>query len=398
MVGNSGAQLINLGIAPILTRLYTPDDFGLFALFMASVTIGATVASAKYESAILLPSRTHQAWQLVLLCFGLSTLAAALVLVSGLVVHFFFDSNIWGLILSLSGLGIWMTAAILILNSWLTRHKDFSTISKGKLVQAGATGLLAVSMGFLSVPFLNGLLLSALGGQLCGLLYTWSRVWVATKTYHFHRRLMSATAVRYADFPLYALTSEGVAAIARELPNYFIHLFFGNTVLGFYSLAVRVLQLPKLVLSMTMGEVYVQRAAEMIRDRKPLGVFTSQLMVGLLLAAVVCFLPIWFAGSFLFAWVFGASWADTGTIAIYLTPWFIVWFASSPLAYLFYVKRQLHLLLTWQVANLAVRCSFFFGFGESLPYLSFLSAYGWVSAGVEMLLLAMILHLAWQRT
>ncbi len=41
------AQAIPIAISPILTRIYTPEDFGVFALFLAILGVFSVVASAR---------------------------------------------------------------------------------------------------------------------------------------------------------------------------------------------------------------------------------------------------------------------------------------------------------------------------------------------------------------
>ena len=43
--GSALAQLVGLACAPILTRLYTPEDFGLLGIFMAVSAVAATIAT-----------------------------------------------------------------------------------------------------------------------------------------------------------------------------------------------------------------------------------------------------------------------------------------------------------------------------------------------------------------
>ena len=46
--GTSIAQFIPILISPILTRIYTPEDFGLFALFIAITVMFGSIANGKY--------------------------------------------------------------------------------------------------------------------------------------------------------------------------------------------------------------------------------------------------------------------------------------------------------------------------------------------------------------
>ena len=51
------SQLINLAISPVLTRVYTPDEFGYFATFLSVVAILASISTGGYTQAIMLPKK-----------------------------------------------------------------------------------------------------------------------------------------------------------------------------------------------------------------------------------------------------------------------------------------------------------------------------------------------------
>jgi O-antigen/teichoic acid export membrane protein len=67
MTGTTIAQAIPIAISPILTRIYTPEDFGVFALYMSVVSIVSVVATGRYELAIMLPKKDEDAINIVTL-------------------------------------------------------------------------------------------------------------------------------------------------------------------------------------------------------------------------------------------------------------------------------------------------------------------------------------------
>lgn len=58
--GSLVANLIGLIAVPVLSRLYSPSDFGLLALFMSVAAIARSVATGRYEMAVPL-TRTQGA-------------------------------------------------------------------------------------------------------------------------------------------------------------------------------------------------------------------------------------------------------------------------------------------------------------------------------------------------
>ena len=53
MTGTIISQAIMLGVSPILTRIYSPTEFGLFAIYMSIVSLFSVIATGRYEMSVL---------------------------------------------------------------------------------------------------------------------------------------------------------------------------------------------------------------------------------------------------------------------------------------------------------------------------------------------------------
>ena len=57
ITGTAMAQAVPLALSPILTRLYTPKDFGFLAIYMSVATVATTLVTLKYDTAIIIPKK-----------------------------------------------------------------------------------------------------------------------------------------------------------------------------------------------------------------------------------------------------------------------------------------------------------------------------------------------------
>lgn len=64
LAGTAAGQLLALFAAPVLARLYTARDFGLFATISAVIVIVGTLGPARFELAIPLPASDRHAFSL----------------------------------------------------------------------------------------------------------------------------------------------------------------------------------------------------------------------------------------------------------------------------------------------------------------------------------------------
>ena len=77
--GTAAAQLANLASYPILARLYSPSDFGVFAMFVAVSAIPSAIACARFDLAVpTAPSAGRFAimWLCIVIAAGMGAASA----------------------------------------------------------------------------------------------------------------------------------------------------------------------------------------------------------------------------------------------------------------------------------------------------------------------------------
>ena len=127
MTGTALAQALPILISPILTRLYSDKDFGLFSLYSSIVMGILTIGSLRYNMAIVLPKKDEEAKQLV-------KLSRKIILVVSIVATFFlvyFSNTIVKQIngsgiekyFFIAGISIFVLAQIEVIRYYLNRKK-----------------------------------------------------------------------------------------------------------------------------------------------------------------------------------------------------------------------------------------------------------------------------------
>ena len=132
LTANVVAQAIGLLVYPILTRLYTPEDFGLLNLFLSIGGVLVLLSTAEYQYAIVLPKKDEDARGLVHICGFLLLITTGIVLLSvpfsKPIAHLFNTPELanwyWLMPLFVLAMGLWN-----ILNYWYIRRKAYSRIS-----------------------------------------------------------------------------------------------------------------------------------------------------------------------------------------------------------------------------------------------------------------------------
>lgn len=353
--GTAGAQLLAVLAAPLLTRLYTPEDFGLLAVYASLLGLIAVIASLRYELAIPLPEDDAEAANvavLSLILVGVTTLLA------GILTALLREpiSNALGVpqlapYLWLLPLGVLAGGVYNVFNYWAVRTKRFTTIAGTRIAQSLTTlfiQLAAFKLGGIALLF------GQVAGQSAGTVRL-GRAALASGGFSAVSWVgIKQVARRYQRFPIFS-TWEGLANTAGlQLPPLLFATLFGTAAAGLYSLANRVLSLPLSLIGNAIGQVFFSRAADARRNGQ-LGPLVAQLHAKLAHIGLPPAVLTMLIGADLFALVFGSEWRQAGEFAQWMAPWLYLVFVSSPLSTLFAVAEQQKQGLAFQLILLVSR-------------------------------------------
>ena len=345
MTGTTIAQAIPVAISPILTRIYTPEDFGLLALYMALAAIVAVIATGRYELAIMLPKREKDAINIVFLSF----IVAVLVSFICLLIVWGFNAEIVALLnspkianwLYFIPLTILLTGAYQSLNYWNNRKKKYKNISNSKIIQSTVMGGSQLSLDAMPNTLIHkfssfGLIFGYIIAQFSAFIFLVQRFikFDRGKIYLVNTNKIVVLAKRYKNFPLVNSWSGLLNTASLQVPIFVLTSLFSSAVTGFFSIAQRILQMPMSLIGSAIGQVYFQKASEVIADREEIKKITYNLNKKLLYIGIFPVSITLVAGDYLFAFVLGEPWIVAGEYAQYLSVWIFFVFISSPLSHL----------------------------------------------------------------
>ncbi|WP_414730302.1 oligosaccharide flippase family protein [Zhongshania aliphaticivorans] len=353
--GTAGSQLILVVASPLLTRLYSPEDFGVLAVYGGLLSLICVVASLRYELAIPLPESDNEAANIVGLCLIIIT---AVALASVVIIIFFgreiaqslgiqiLESALW-----LLPAGVFLAGIYAVFSYWSIRSKQFGTIASTQLKQSLVT--VAIQLGVFKLGAI-ALLFAQVAGQAAGVTGLARPALRLPEFKDISWAGIKAAATRYREFPVYS-TWEGLSNTAGlQLPPLLFAALFSPTIAGFYMLANRVLNLPMSLIGRAIGQVFFSSAAESYRAGR-LGPLVSSLHSKLAHIGFAPVLLLILLGPEIFVFVFGGDWRQAGEFARWMSPWLYFVFVSSPLSTLFAVVEKQKQGLVFQIILLVSR-------------------------------------------
>jgi len=393
--GTAAAQAINIIVAPVLSRLYSPSDFGTLALYSAFLGILCGFTGLSYYLAIPLPENENDAKALCYLCIFVHivlTLFVVLALSFGDLV--FFSRYGWESVYRYKWLipaGFLGSGTYTILTYYVLRLEGFRDISRTSLTQKAWGAGVSVSCGLLSGGG-GGLIWGHIVSLSSGIttLVKSSRRRVDHSSIDFPK--LWVVAKRYKGFALYQNWGSILNSLNSYLPPLAMALFFSPVIVGWYSFSLRVLQLPLGVVGKAIGQVFFQRGSVTFREGR-LGDTTERYVESLIMIGTF---PFFYLGLFapdLFSFFFGQAWHEAGKITQQLFPFLWMQFIASTVSSVFFVKEKLRL-------SLLMPSLFLFSFfvilylGRSWSYLSFFLAIGVVKAILYFAYLLLVLKIS----
>lgn len=347
LAGGALAQALPLLLGPLLTRLYSPEEFGAFHLFSAVAVNLSVVACARYEFALPLVQHEQEALDLrrlsrriLIVTTLLSTLGGAgWAWVSGLA---------WALWL---GPAVGVAGALSLATMEATRQQAFRPLALARVVQyAGAAALQALA-GLWPVGALGLVVSPALTQALSALLLHRasppSTNAAATRTATASAAespsaqpastpaptRLRETAHRWREFPLLNTPHAFLGALQDTVAVALIASVLGPAAAGFWGLALRYLKAPATLVGSAVSQVlYPQLSAHGPGPSVPARAALRRVMAALGAMGLLLTLVLMAIGPWLFQQLFGDQWREAGQLARVLAPYIGTHFVAAPLA------------------------------------------------------------------
>jgi O-antigen/teichoic acid export membrane protein len=360
VAGTGIAQIIVIASSPVLTRLYSPADFGVFAVGTSIVSVLIAVTCLRYEFAVTLPDSDVAAANVLAVSLIANVVMSAVVgfvlWLTGSALLGVFGASVLVPYIPLITLGQLGGGSVAALTNWAIRTKSFSHIAATRLTQS--VSLVAVQIAFRAVGSgAPGLLLGDVAGRVAGLTRLSHSAWGkhASAFRAVSRAGIRSAAVRYRRFPLYSGPSALLTSLAFQAPVLLLVLVYGPISGGQYALAERACSIPLTLVAGAVGQVFLSRASDLARESpEALRVLFIRTTSSLIRSAIVPAALLAVAAPFLAAPVFGDAWHETGLFIAILAPMYCIAFAATATGDILYVLERQDLQLAREALRLGL--------------------------------------------
>jgi O-antigen/teichoic acid export membrane protein len=349
--GDAAAQAVLLLLAPIVTRLYAPDEFGVATVYASFLAIMVVIAALRYEFAIPVPEDDDEAVNVL----AAALLASAAMGIVGTVLFLgiariveILNDGLPLAVTALFGLSLFFNGALVAIGGWMLRRQDYALLAKARVTRTASQAVLQIGFGWAGWGAM-GLIAAALVGTTIG-LFTLVTAFLrkdGDQISSVSRARVRASFVRFRRFPIFSGPAAFVQAVNVEIPYVVFGALYARGELGAMGLARRTLGTPLYTLSGAIGQVFFGHGANLVRTApdelhrfvRRMSLSMGAIFIPLGAVAFVALPPLTTV-------VFGDDWGDASGFIRVMVPMFVFQAIAAPTGHVLDIleRQDLHLI------------------------------------------------------
>lgn len=352
-------QIIGLLVYPILTRLYSPENFGLFNLFISISGFLVLLATAEFQNAILLPKEQEKA----VACFHTGFFIAifvCVVLVCSIPfseqIANFFNAPILAHWYWAVPVFVFISSFWTLINYWYTREKLFNQIRNYQITQCLTNATAKCGFGFVKLTG-GGLIYSALISPIIALTVS---IILTFKNHlkpllSFNKKNCLSVLHEYSNFPKFSLPRALLNFFSGNILIYILTPFYGLKEIGILGMAITLAFRPIELLSNSLYQVLFQKTSEKVTNRESIRKYYRKFLLITSSVVIPCFTIVCLFLPDVTEFLLGQEWRKTGECIFWMFPWLFAVILTSPISYLPDIFQKQKIGLLFEIALIAAR-------------------------------------------
>lgn len=358
--GTAFAQVIGVLLSPVITRIYSPEEFGTLTLFISILGTISLQGALSYDSAIPIAdddSKAINVLSLSLIVLFLFTFLFVIILF--LFGEYFLQSLNASTLINYKYFivfGFLTTGIYTILTKWALRTKNYKVIAKTKYSQSIIGNGGKIAFGLLQFGT-SGLIFGQILGQSAGSINLLAPIVKDRRSLLKSIDIMTIwwCAKRYVRFPKYSTPTLFIISLTSQLPVFFLSAFYNTDTVGFYGLALAITFLPMGLIGKSVQDVFYGEVAHLGKSNpREIKRLSRSLLKKLSIIGAVPMLVLVVLGPQLFSIAFGDNWYNAGVFASLLSIYAYTHFIFHPISTIFSIFEEQHLQLYLNIMKIVL--------------------------------------------
>jgi O-antigen/teichoic acid export membrane protein len=383
------SQFIMFITIPVLTRIYSPEEYGIQGLFLSVVSIASVIITLNYHQAIPLEKTSRELESMAGISLYFSIIFTFILLV-GCVIWIFYGGRMEAAFLPI---GAFLLSVILVLEMLCYKLKMFNLQVKSQVSFAIVGQSLKIILGFFHAFGLT-LLLSVIIAYIskCLILIIGVNKKINLSNVFLKRNdgvRCTSLMKKHSSLPLYRMPQTLITALAINLPIYVLATNYGLSESGYYSLAIGVLGVPLVLIGNSVTNVLFPRMAELnIQDSSLMFKYACNFMTLMGVITALPFVVFYLYSENLFLIVFGEVWVEAGVYASALCIQYFFTILSRPVVVAITILNRNRFYLYFEVFSSVVKLlTVFLVFYSGLSARDLVFSYSYVASMMYVILI-----------
>lgn len=355
------AQIIPLMLQPFLKRTFSPEDFGMYDIFIKSFSILVALSSLKYENAILLPKKDSDSKHVLYLSLLISgfifiTLLFLILLFKDTLTIYLDGFNLLALILL--PISVFSYSVFNVSNMYLIRKQKFLLSSSSKVSRRISEGVIQLLFGTLKNP--NGLLIGDVFGNFVQGIFSFWKVKQITSFKYISRTRLKKMLSEYKELPIYTLFPNILNTFVLGSLTFLVLQKFDLREVGYLEFTQKILSIPAVLISVAISQVVFQRVSFLINKGKKILPLLLSVISILFVFSLSFILIIRLFGNEIFVFIGGKDWEKSGEYARILVYSSAVMLIFSPLGKVLIALKKFKINSFWEISKFATIAILFY--------------------------------------
>jgi O-antigen/teichoic acid export membrane protein len=347
---------------PLLTRLYSPVDFGILGTYLSILGIFAAAPSLAFDRAIPIAKDEDTARSFLMLAFCsillTSLLASAVVLVISILPNYKITNSLGrlGFFIWLLPFGVIAEGTRMALAWWAIRQRAYKKLAIAKISQGFSQTIIQVGFGIFSGGPLPLLIGDTIGRSMgSSSLLSLGNVYRDVLSIPRRAKEFIKLAWDFRKFSILEVFNSYVITLGLQLPILLLASHFSPLEIGIFVMAERLLSAPVTLIGTSVSQVYAGEMSLILREQPNkfrssyLNILKRLNWIGLLLATFVAiFSPL------LIGLLLGKQWNSVGLLMAVRTPMFWSQIIVLPVSNFLTLLQKQGIQVYWSIARLLV--------------------------------------------
>lgn len=344
------AQVIYFATLPILSRIYSVDDFSNLSVFTSLLILLSTIACLRYDVAITLAEKKSDVLRLFILSIMLSTGITILILCIVVILWFLKIIDLYLLFLPVA---VWVCSISNSVVNFYLKYKQYKKVSSLKVIQISLMSFSQIAFGFF-LPILGsiGLILGQVLNYAIGSIFQLKNIIKIKKLKNISFYSLKLVAFKYSHYMKYSTFDSIFNLLGLHVPIILLTFMYDKYAMGIFYMAMRLIQTPIGILISAVSQIYYSNIQDL--DNNVFG-FSVKLILCLTLLGSLGFFIFYLIQEPFISLVLGEKWLGLIDLSIWLLPWFFLQLISSPISTVMYALNKHKAMMILTLFGLIIR-------------------------------------------